>query len=288
MTRPWLFLLGFGLLLAAWLTPQHTFYAHMTGHMTVVAFAAPLLALGIAGGDWDPVKRWPDRGSPLVASLIELVVVWLWHMPLLHEAARQNAFALFAEQASFLASGFLLWITIFGGGAGRRAERGALGIVALLLTLMHMTLLGALLALSPRPLYAGHHSIDALRDQELGGVIMIAAGGIAYMAGALWLAARHLRKGGGPGLGDSLILHTRPAADADSPHHFPVPLQRDSTGEDHDAAVVARMNPVELVTGLAQLPQFPGLDIEGARGPRLVDRNVDAPHPGAIHPDMRH
>ncbi len=220
MRSPPIFVLGLGLLSAAWLLPQHTFYAHMTAHMTVVAVAAPLLALGVAGGNWDPMQKWPGV-SPLLASLIELVVVWIWHMPLLHEAARHDAFALFAEQASFLASGFLLWITIFGGDASRRAERSALGIVALLLTLMHMTLLGALLALSPRPLYAGHHSIDALQDQELGGVVMIVIGGIAYMAGALWLASRLL---GGTGGGDGLVLLARPAAEANRPDHLPLSL----------------------------------------------------------------
>jgi putative membrane protein len=288
MTRPRLFLLGLALLSAAWLAPQHTFSAHMTAHMAVVAFAAPLLALGISGGAWDLLKRWPGGGSPLVASLIEFAVVWLWHMPLLHEAARRNTFVLFAEQASFLASGIALWITIFGGGAGRSAERGALGIVALLLTLMHMTLLGALLALSPRPLYAGHHGVDALRDQELGGVIMIAAGAVSYIAGALWLASGLLRESGRAGFGDGLVLLTRPAADADRPDHFPLSLQRNATGKDHHAAVIARMDSIELVTGLAVLGESAGLDVEGARSPRLVDRDVDTPNPGAIHPDVRH
>ena len=223
MTRPTVFLFGLGLLSIAWLMPQHTFSGHMAAHMTVVAVAAPLLALGLAGGNFDPMQRWPGS-SPLLASLLELVVVWLWHMPVLHEAARQNGFALFAEQASFLASGFLLWITIFGGGASRSAERAAIGIVALLLTLMHMTLLGALLALSPRALYAGHHTHSAVQDQELGGVIMIATGGITYMAGALWLAGSLLHERGSPGRGNGLVLLTRPAADPDPPDNLPLPL----------------------------------------------------------------
>ena len=194
MTRPGVFLLGIAVLAGAWwgAFAQQAFYAHMAAHMAVVAVVAPLLALGVAGGKWDPVKQW--YVSPLVASMVELAVVWLWHMPLLHEAARRGAMAMAAEQGSFLASGFLLWISVFGGAASRRVEQGAIGIVALLLTLMHMTLLGALLALSPRPLYADHHggSVDALGDQQLGGVIMIATGGISYMAGALWLAGRLL------------------------------------------------------------------------------------------------
>lgn len=198
MTMPVVFWLGVAVLAAAWWGPlaelaNHAFYAHMTAHMAVVAVAAPLLAVGLAGGKWDPVHRWPEYFSPLIASMIELVVVWLWHTPLLHEAARQSAMAMAAEQATFLGSGFLLWISVFGGAARGRIERGAIGIVALLLTLMHMTLLGALLALSPRPLYANlHGGMDPVADQQLGGAIMIATGGISYMAGALWLAGRML------------------------------------------------------------------------------------------------
>ncbi|MFN0102619.1 MAG: cytochrome c oxidase assembly protein [Bryobacteraceae bacterium] len=200
MKRPGMFLLGVAALAAAWWGPlaelaQHAFYGHMAVHMTVVAGAAPFLALGLAGGNWDPIRRWPDCCSPLVASMLELVVVWLWHMPLLHEAAGRSGAAMAAEQGSFLASGFLLWISVFGGSPERRAERGAIGIVALLLTLMHMTLLGALLALSPRPLYA-HHSgaagLSPLQDQELGGAIMLVVGSVSYIAGALWLTSRLL------------------------------------------------------------------------------------------------
>jgi putative membrane protein len=54
---------------------------------------------------------------------------------------------------------------------------------------MHMTLLGALFALPPRPLYA--HA-GSLADQHLGGVIMLLVGGASYLAGGLWLTARVL------------------------------------------------------------------------------------------------
>jgi putative membrane protein len=63
-------------------------------------------------------------------------------------------------------------------------------LVALLLTAMHMTLLGALLALTPRPLYMHEGSwkrLDALADQQLGGAIMIVVGGLSYLVGGLWL-----------------------------------------------------------------------------------------------------
>jgi putative membrane protein len=61
---------------------------------------------------------------------------------------------------------------------------------------MHMTLLGALLALAPRPLYAHgaeYHGLTALEDQHLGGAIMLLVGGVSYIAGGLALTVRLLR-----------------------------------------------------------------------------------------------
>ena len=198
-------LLGIATLALAWLSPlahvaSHAFFAHMTVHMSVVAVAAPLLAIAVAGGPWDPVRRTPALYPPLMASLLELAVVWIWHTPALHQAARNHSMAFVAEQATFLLSGFILWISVFGGDSATRANRSASGVVALLLTAMHMTLLGALLALSPRPLYAHFHCLETLSpldDQHLGGAIMLIVGGASYLAGGLWLSAGLLRRNPG-------------------------------------------------------------------------------------------
>lgn len=183
----------------------HAFFAHMTMHMGVVAVAAPVLALGIAGGDWDPVRRAPRLFSPVPASIFELIVVWAWHAPGLHHAARHSTIGLVIEQAMFLLSGLLVWLSCFGGPLPRQAGRSAAGVVGLLLTSMHMTLLGALLALAPRPLYDHAHAFSGLtplEDQHLGGAIMLLVGGISYLAGGLWLTVGLLKRSA---LQDSLL-----------------------------------------------------------------------------------
>jgi putative membrane protein len=96
----------------------------------------------------------------------------------------------------FLLSGLLMWLSAFGGDERSARPRRAAGVVGLLLTSMHMTLLGALLALSPRPLYAhveGFGRLAPLEDQHLGGAIMLIVGGVSYLAGGLWLMVGLLR-----------------------------------------------------------------------------------------------
>lgn len=200
MKRGWL-IAGIGLLAVLWLVPwpgRHSFAMHMAVHMGVVAVAAPLLAAAIANGPLDPARRRP-RGWmaaawwPLFASAVEFVVVWGWHVPGLHLLARHEPFAYVLEQVSFLGAGVLLWLAALGQGAAGNRERAGAGALALLLTATHMTLLGVLLATANRVLYVhGSAMAGALWDQQLGGVLMLAIGGVAYLAGALVLLLRLL------------------------------------------------------------------------------------------------
>ena len=176
----------------------HSFTAHMIMHMGVVAIAAPLIAVAVSGSRFDPSARLPFVFAPLPASLWELVVVWGWHAPVLHAFARGSAGGLLLEQGSFFIVGLILWIACIG------TWRGAAGIFGLLFTSMHMTLLGALLALSPRPLYEaaahGEHALgmSALDDQNMGGVVMLGVGGAIYLLGGLILMARLLNESQAP------------------------------------------------------------------------------------------
>jgi putative membrane protein len=193
--RRGLFAAGVATLVVLWVVPwQHlvpgAFTAHMIVHVGVVAVAAPLIALGMAGGRLDPVRRWPAVFPPIPLSIVELLAVWAWHAPALHSASHHSAAVGWLEQQTFLACGVVLWLSATGDSASERRDRRAAGLVALLLTFMHMTLLGALLALSPRALYP--HAAGAV-DQHVGGAVMLLVGGVSYLAGGLWLALDLLR-----------------------------------------------------------------------------------------------
>ncbi len=187
--------IGWLVLIVAWLGPlpslaQSSFAAHMTLHMAVVAIAAPLLSIGAAGLRFDPVLRFPELFAPIPASVAELVIVWAWHAPGLHHFARHSLCGFMIEQSMFLAAGVWVWLSAFGGEMPRSRSRSGAGVIGLLLTSMHMTLLGALLTMSPRLLYSHRHlgsTIDPITDQHLGGAVMLVVGGTAFLVGGLWL-----------------------------------------------------------------------------------------------------
>ncbi len=179
-----------GPLLTDW---RASFSAHMLAHMGVVAFAAPLIAVGLAGTRADFTRGNALLASPLLASLVDLVVVWLWHAPTLRALVQTSTFAGVIEQASFLVAGVLLWLSCLGYSQSDRSVRRLGGAAGLLFTSIHMTLLGALLTLSPRPLYGEGEVtcfgtvLSAGRDQELGGVMMLLIGAAVYLAGGVAL-----------------------------------------------------------------------------------------------------
>ncbi|WP_322963252.1 cytochrome c oxidase assembly protein [Sphingomonas fuzhouensis] len=185
MKRSWL-IAGLALLPLGWGFSGWGMTGHMVAHMIAVAVAAPLIALGVQGTWADPAVRMPRLATPLTAALIEAVVVWGWHVPALRRLADHAPGWLVAEQVSFLAVGLLLWAAVLA------PRHRAAGVAALLVTSMHMTLLGALIGLAPRPLYS-HHDMGALADQQVAGVVMLLVGGIAYLCGGLAMLARLLQ-----------------------------------------------------------------------------------------------
>jgi putative membrane protein len=199
--RRFAFIAGVAVLGAGWAVAAAGFgiTGHMTAHMAAVSIAAPLITYGIAGTRLDPATRWPMVVAPLPMSVAELLVVWGWHLPAARALADGHAAGLVLEQAMFVAAGLLLWSACLGTlDAGNSARRAA-GVIALLLTMMHMTLLGALIALAPRVLFgtAGFTclgvAMSPIVDQQLGGVVMLLVGAGSYLVGGLALLSSLLR-----------------------------------------------------------------------------------------------
>ena len=204
-------LIGTLILVLAWSGPlprfvDESFTAHMLLHMAVVGIGVPILAAGLAPQLAGSRLFAAQIALPLVVSFLDLIVVWLWHTPVLHMAARSNGMVLALEQVSFALVSLLVWLVALVAQEGRRQEAALAGALALFFTSMHMTLLGGLVALSRQPVFAhgpeatGHHGAALagagaqLADQQLGGAIMLIIGGVIYLGGALVLFGRVLRR----------------------------------------------------------------------------------------------
>lgn len=181
---------GLAILALAWGGPlpelvQVSFAAHMALHMAVVGIGVPILAVGLA---MILRRRWVRVPViyPIIASMIDFAVIWVWHAPALHAASGLNPVILTLEQACFAAAALLVWLVALTGPP-------LAGALELFFTSMHMVLLGALMTLAPRALYAGLCGPGTLADQQLGGAIMLAIGGVVYMGGGLMLVGRVLR-----------------------------------------------------------------------------------------------
>ena len=210
-----LFVAGWSTLCAALVSPldalgSRLFSAHMVQHEFLMIVAAPLFVLARPLEAWtwglphawrSPVSRiahapplqraWTALTLPLSAWAIHAAALWLWHIPVLFNAALSNEGLHALQHASFLAAALLFWWAVL----GKSGERNpALAIALLFTTVLHTGALGALLTFSPSSWYrydnASAFGLDPTADQQLGGLIMWIPGGLAYLAAGLAMVFR--------------------------------------------------------------------------------------------------
>jgi cytochrome c oxidase assembly factor CtaG len=190
-----------------WLS-EHLFTAHMIEHEIIMAVAAPLMAptRPLAAMMWALPKTlraeasavvqakpvallWRTFTRPVNATLAHGAAIWIWHAPFLFDAAVENVALHRLQHLSFLLTGLLFWWSML-----RRAEYGA-AVGHLFVTMLHMSILGALIALAPRVLYqlqtadALAFGLTPLQDQQLAGLVMWVPAGTIYAGAALVFAA---------------------------------------------------------------------------------------------------
>src|SRR5271154_4808816 len=90
----------------------------------------------------------------------------------------------------------------------------------------------------------------------------------------------------GASFSHGVILLSGTAAHAHAAYHFSAARQRDAAGEHHHAPMVRHLDSEELTARLRILREILRRNIEGTGSLGLVNRNVDAADPGAVHADM--
>ena len=209
------FAAGWIVLVLALLSPldalaARSFALHMVQHELLMAVAAPLLVLGRPLEAWAwalprPSQRtvgalgrsqafaatWRALTGLRGAWIVHAAAIWVWHAPPLFRAALADNGLHVLQHVIFLASALAFWWSVLSS-----ARTGAApALASVFTTMLHTGALGAILTFAPTPWYADAPTalgISALEDQQLGGLIMWAPGGVAYLVAALALTARLL------------------------------------------------------------------------------------------------
>jgi putative membrane protein len=204
---------------------ERSFAAHMLQHEILMLIAAPLLVLGrpLAAWTWAlppsmhaPVRRglaspamarpWRMFTRPLGATILQLAVLFVLHVPRIFDYAATHAAAHAAQHTAFLASALCFWWATRATPSQRGDAAGvALGVslACLFVTMLATGALGALLTFASAPGYPVYAnavtpwSANGLEDQQLGGLIMWIPGGAVYLITGL-LRARELLARSGP------------------------------------------------------------------------------------------
>lgn len=181
--------------------------AHVAQHMALLALAPPLLlaarpsrviaaalpvrVVAAARRRLAPFARaWASALGP--ATLVHIATMWLWHMPGAIAASLASEHMHRGMLASVLLAGLWFWSAVLRR-LGARDGGAAGACVALVTAMMAMGFLGALLTFSPRLLYPAYTDrallagADALRDQQLAGLLMWVPGGVPYLIVGLLL-----------------------------------------------------------------------------------------------------
>jgi cytochrome c oxidase assembly factor CtaG len=212
---------GWILLAVALVSPMHRlgerlFAMHMLEHEILMTLAAPLLVLArpVGGILWAlPVNWrrsvggigrqrnlsaiWRFLTDPVVATVVHGTAIWIWHIPVLFNAALASPVMHGFQHVSFFGSALLFWWALLQGRTRTRAYGAA--AFYLFITALHSGFLGILLSVAREPIYPGQ-SVDAaawgmspLEDQQMAGLIMWVPAGVAYAAATLvmlgiWIA----------------------------------------------------------------------------------------------------
>jgi putative membrane protein len=170
---------------------------HMGSHLLLMNAVAPFVALAAIAAAGRTLPTLASTRSLMGATLVQIVLLWAWHVPAaLAVAARVPAIHA-VMQSSFLAAALWFWLAVLSDRSTMRWR----ALFALLITGKLFCLLGALLVFAPRLLYGdvaahGVHIVDAagaLADQHLAGLLMLAVCPLTYVLAGVVIAAHWLR-----------------------------------------------------------------------------------------------
>lgn len=181
-------------------------YAHMIEHLLMGEIAALLIVLGLTGPLLAPVLRirffdsLRALSNPLVAFPLWAIDMYVWHLPVLYQAALNHLWVHALQHTCFIAFGINMWMCLFGP-LPKPRWFGNLGrLLYILVVRLTGGILGNVFLWSGTVFYpfynhpdAAHH-ISALTDQRMAGGIMMTQESLLTLGLFCWLFLRAARE----------------------------------------------------------------------------------------------
>jgi len=185
---------------------EQLLYAHMIEHLLLGDIAALLIVLGLTAPLLAPVlritlfARLRALTHPAVAFPLWALDLYLWHLPVLYQAALRHTGVHALEHAMFLACGVNMWMCLFGplptpSWFGNLGKLGYIVAVRLTATVLGNVFLWSGTVFYPYYLHGdARFHISPITDQNLAGAIMMIEESILTLALFCWLFLRTARE----------------------------------------------------------------------------------------------
>jgi cytochrome c oxidase assembly factor CtaG len=195
---------GLALIAIAFISPlgrvdDELVFVHMIQHLLMGDLGALLIVLGLTGPLLQPLlgNRWlawlRHLAHPLVALPLWAIDLYLWHIPVLYQAATDHAAVHALQHTCFIGFGVLMWMPL----VGPLPQPKWFGIPAKIGYLIGVRFTGIVLGnvfmWSNSVFYPDYAvgqakwHIAAVTDQSIAGVIMMVEGGFVTLGVLSWL-----------------------------------------------------------------------------------------------------
>jgi putative membrane protein len=175
------------------LSDNYLFSAHMGQHLLLTLLFPPLLLYGTPAWVVRPIlaPRWVTAVArvvtrPVIAAATFTAPIVLWHVPMFYEAALRHHDLHIVQHLVFLGTAVVMWWPVLSPVPELPRIPYPGQMLYLFLLGLPMSITGALITLSDSVLYPFYAAaprvwtdVDALADQQIGGLLMWVVGGLA-------------------------------------------------------------------------------------------------------------
>jgi cytochrome c oxidase assembly factor CtaG len=181
-------------------------YVHKIQHLMLGDLGPLFLVLGVTGPILrpvlvlSPVRALRPLAHPLIALPLWVIVISMWHLPALYQAALDSDAVHALEHLSFFAAGLAMWAAVIEPLPGPSWFGTGPKAIYVLLVRVPGAILGNIFIGAGQPLYPDYASgeraagITPVTDQTIAGAIMFTEGAIVTLVVFAWLFLRWTRE----------------------------------------------------------------------------------------------